>query len=650
LIIGAACAPRDGGLPKGEGTWTATEPVALGSTTDPVSYEVIDCGSAGNCLALGSFQYNQRDLFGQAWDGTRWRAIPSPAGFEVADVSCVGQSCLAVGDRGAATWDGSTWHAVAAPPKALVAVDCVDTTFCLAVARVDYLDRQAGFRWDGSRWTALPLFPEASVPDPGVILIGMLGGFPSSPGWGDVACTSRQSCVVSGYSGSRIMEWDGVRWVDSGVPNQGLLACVPGGRCLYAQTLGDPGTGPVLRMFEGGRWVPAPLQPRVADVAKGLSCAPDGTCVVTFATETLELDASGGRRVAASPTGPSPTGGASDPRRLACASARQCFIALRPADPYSFPAGSEPRFEGWDGSTWTIVPGESSPRHTRAWLNAVSCVGDAWCLANMNYWRDRTAGSATERWDGRAWTVADSETGAWSLSCSAIDRCLSVSGQRVGSWDGQRWVTDDVDPSEIPARIDDLECNAVLCAIAGYDVSSENTFIPVMSIRTGSQWTKLPVPPLAYGGVSGSCATPTYCVMGSDGNIALWNGTSWRLIRSVDTPVSNSGVVCPAVDWCAAIAFDLSRQHAVVMTWDGSRWASTQLPVTNQYTTYELSCGAVNRCLAVAGTVVVERNGGAWRQITPPAGALINRVSCTGSGCMAVGSSGDEPAAYRWRF
>jgi hypothetical protein len=86
-----------------------SRPKLRGTCTSLVILAGVSCKSADECIAIGNYTpNNEPETFAEAWNGTRWTlqatAVPPGTIADVlADVSCAGASCTAVG-----TWAGLT--------------------------------------------------------------------------------------------------------------------------------------------------------------------------------------------------------------------------------------------------------------------------------------------------------------------------------------------------------------------------------------------------------------------------------------------------------------------------------------------------------------------------------------------------------------
>jgi hypothetical protein len=87
-------------------TWRIT--VGLPDRTDVV-LESVSCGSATNCVAVGT--RNLDTPYAERWNGTSWARIASPTGaLDLTSVVCIRPaSCYAVGGTVVRYWNGTKW-------------------------------------------------------------------------------------------------------------------------------------------------------------------------------------------------------------------------------------------------------------------------------------------------------------------------------------------------------------------------------------------------------------------------------------------------------------------------------------------------------------------------------------------------------------
>ena len=184
-----------------------------------------------------------------------------------------------------------------------------------------------------------------------------------------------------------------------------------------------------------------------------------------------------------------------------------------------------------------------------------------------------------------------------------------------------------------------------------------------------------------------SCPSSDACIAvgdsaqsGTDPLLAeRWDGTSWEVLPSPETPADATAshleaVSCTAPDACIAVG-SYDKDSAATPTvplaqrWDGDGWSVLDTPIppdapSGTMASYlsDVSCTSASACTAVgyyitsAGTFgLIERwNGSDW-SIQPNPDDVdnnqLNGVSCTGDQeCLAVGSAGDTGEAFSERW
>ncbi|HVX20515.1 MAG TPA: hypothetical protein VHB02_04140 [Acidimicrobiales bacterium] len=217
-------------------------------------------------------------------------------------------------------------------------------------------------------------------------------------------------------------------------------------------------------------------------------------------------------------------------------------------------------------------------------------------------------------------------------------------------------------------------------AVGNRGVPDGPTATALIERFVGRRWSVVPSPPAA-GWLTGiSCPSPTFCVaVGSQGSSATTaggqplveelDGRSWSVVTgpSVADPGGRSGltsVSCVADRRCVAVGGSqqsgtLPRQQVeepLVWTLAGDGWRAASPPPGWQGVLHGVSCTATG-CMAVgAGTAspaggveVGVLDGSMWQPVPDPSG-LPDAVSCaSGSRCTVVGStSGVAAAVVPW--
>jgi hypothetical protein len=281
----------------------------------------VSCPLARACMAVGewsaSYNYTDRDLLAERWDGTTWsvRSIPAPAGMigaELDDVSCASRfACIAIGWGSSASimgfaeqWNGTTWNyqSLPSPPHGLFlqphAVSCSSATACTAVGtyRVGWNRFETvADRWNGHRWTVqITVNPSKQYSE-------LLG----------VSCPSDTSCTaVGGYDHLGVWmtlaeHWNGRTWSTqpttaptgtSGESRLDSVSCSSPSACV-ATGYTDSGSGrdyttwPFAERWSGATWTAQSIHlppSAVSGTIGPVSCS-SATACTALAAYTNEL-------------------------------------------------------------------------------------------------------------------------------------------------------------------------------------------------------------------------------------------------------------------------------------------------------------------------------------------------------------------------
>jgi hypothetical protein len=207
----------------------------------------------------------------------------------------------------------------------------------------------------------------------------------------------------------------------------------------------------------------------------------------------------------------------------------------------------------------------------------------------------------------------------------------------------------------------------------------------------GGAWKVEPTPNLASAQINefsaASCSSPIACTaVGSHAaslsspGFALaqrWNGTSWRIQRTVlpNGAVSNTftGVSCASATACtavgAAIVKATRRGVNLAEAWNGTAWRVQAIPTPKGSTSsslFAVSCTSPRACTAVGNyntaaggaVAIAERwNGTAWRTQPLPRPAKVTQLfgvscpaarTCTAVGYQNTGTGDAKPLAEAW--
>jgi len=202
--------------------WSA--PIGVASNLGAVSCpRVNDCIAVGQQVAAGA-PGQQNQTLAEAWNGTRWRVLPTPARAArfstFNDVSCSApNACVATGmvytisgsvEVLTGVWNGKTWRETLTNgtgvnrQSALDGIDCTAAARCLAVGGLPFGRASTlAEAWNGRVWRQLP--PATPTP-PSAYLY-------------DVSCPQPMRCMaIGGYvtssGAARALAelWNGQRW------------------------------------------------------------------------------------------------------------------------------------------------------------------------------------------------------------------------------------------------------------------------------------------------------------------------------------------------------------------------------------------------------------------------------------------------------
>jgi hypothetical protein len=283
--------------------WSKISTPSLGGTISGAISELFDvnCTSSASCLASGEFGSqtgNQVILLNQVlrWNGKRWSVVdtPDPAGTNLGDVQQIdaircgsARNCLAIGTYGtignntfklknqALHWNGRTWSKIPTPDPGgtstngdaseLLALGCSAASSCFAAGFYGNLVsgplRNQILRWNGKKWSL------ATTPDPGGT------GAQSDNELVGASCLTASNCWAIGFrnstSGSVLNEalrWNGKKWSLAGTPNPAGsggkdkneladIRCVSASRCFAVggRQKGGAVQNEILR-WNGTKW------------------------------------------------------------------------------------------------------------------------------------------------------------------------------------------------------------------------------------------------------------------------------------------------------------------------------------------------------------------------------------------------------------
>ena len=346
-------------------------------------------------------------------------------------------------------------------------------------------------------------------------------------------------------------------------------------------------------------------------------------------------------------------------------------------------------------TSWSTVPTPATDPTSFTFLNGVSCVGPAFCVAAGQTQVSGNDAPLVERYSGTTWSIMpvpipSGGNGSYftGISCTGPTFCAAVGVQFPGSfqqnfaeiWNGTAWsITATPDRSATAnGSLVGVSCvSATYCLAVGGD-SASGADEAVVQRWDGASWsmvTDAPSAALHPELSSVSCLSTSFCVAvgasfaGTEVPFTeLWNGSAWVI---ADTPVIGgavqtlfSTVSCALSTMCEAAGYqdDGSSSGNLVEQWNGSAWAVQAAPEPSPPGLGlpagidcfgPTSCvlgGQASQGLGSGPTMVLTYNGATWRLgNTPQPGRQssladsIHGVSCVaGFFCLAVGEEADS--------
>jgi hypothetical protein len=320
------------------------------------------------------------------------------------------------------------------------------------------------------------------------------------------------------------------------------------------------------------------------------------------------------------------------------------------------PDNSDPAFEHWNGSRWTLAPTERSLEDAEA-IFAVSAVAsaDAWAVGSTGQPSFNDRQIEILHWDGSRWSFvapvqASFNNELFGVAAVAADDVWAVGGLSTGGtglnralvehWDGTSWSVASIpDPSgtESLSRVE---------AVSARDVWAVGTRSPAFAPArpfamhwNGFTWSIVPVPT-----VRGKTtilndlavvSTNDVWAAGSSFNSSIpslsstltehWDGTRWNIVKSADTGGDNADELTAVASiasndiWTVSTYVD-NGEKTLTEHWDGSRW--TIVPAPPAFTINGAAAAASEDVWAVGWNIshsVIEHwDGSAWSRVPSP--------------------------------
>jgi hypothetical protein len=210
--------------------WAQASNVCGGPPGFPCGLASVACGSADNCLAVGTVTVSQEPIqqtAAVAWDGRGWDGAGLPSAGDPAALNaagCAGNFCMAVGGGYgdaiggdfaiAGTWDASTRTSTDVSPNLGVicrstlqtcswanVISCGSATNCVTLGSWEV--------WNGASWTHAPAISAGRGSNLGDVSCG------------DAFCLAVGHRTVAGTQQTLAELWNGKAWQILGTPKVG---------------------------------------------------------------------------------------------------------------------------------------------------------------------------------------------------------------------------------------------------------------------------------------------------------------------------------------------------------------------------------------------------------------------------------------------
>jgi RHS repeat-associated protein len=533
-------------------------------------------------------------------------------------VTCVSTTfCVAVGASGyATTYNGTSWSTPtdADSTRTMDAVTCVSTTFCVAVDTAGYATTYNGTSWltptdiDGSR----SVNAVTCVSTTFCVAVGASGYAATYTGsWASatdidstrtmdaISCTSSTFCVAvdtSGYSGTYTGSWatatdiDGSRSIDT-------VTCVSTTFCVAA------GASGYATAYNGTLWAPATDLDSTRTI-KSVACPTSSSCVA--------VDTSGYATTynGSSWAPPTDIDGSHALEALSCASSTSCDATDNAGNALTY-----------NGSSWSPASNIDSTRS----INSVSCTSASFCVA-----ADGSGFAAVYAPSSLGWsppTAIDSTRAVDAVTCVSTTFCVAVGASGYATtYNGTSWSTPtDADSTR---TMDAVSCTSSTFCVAvdtsGYATKYNGTSWSTPTDIDGSRSIN-----------AVACTSTTFCVaVGASGYAAKYTG-SWASATDIDSTRTMDAISCTSSTFCVAV--DTSGYSG---TYTGSWATATDIDGSRSIDT--VTCVSTTFCVAAGASGYAAKYTGSWASATDiDSTRTIKSVACpTSSSCVAVDTSG----------
>jgi hypothetical protein len=306
---------------------------------------------------------------------------------------------------------------------------------------------------------------------------------------------------------------------------------------------------------------------------------------------------------------------------VSCTSGTSC-VAVGQTQVFTEPGGFtvlHPLAESWNGTTWSIVP-TPNLAHSGASLNGVSCTSPSACMAvgNEGAPKNSTLFTLAEQWNGTAWKfmptpppLTPGGTALATVSCTAPGSCMAAGyyGYNNGTgtsvtlaeqWNGTSWQQRTTPTPGRSGTLAGVACTAATACMStgGHSVPTGNLVSATLAEQwNGTSWKVVPSPNSPGAGADGlngvACPAAAACMAVGSGvdqtgesgfNVAeAWNGTSWSLLRTPNPGSTNDelrGVACATSSSCMAVGdfTGIGNEMTLAEAWNGTAWSVVTTP------------------------------------------------------------------------
>jgi hypothetical protein len=320
------------------------------------------------------------------------------------------------------------------------------------------------------------------------------------------------------------------------------------------------------------------------------------------------------------------------------------------------PDNSDPAFEHWDGTSWTLAPSDRHFEDAEA-IFGVSAVStnDVWAVGSTGQPSFNDRQIEIMHWDGTIWSFVPPVQASFNnelFGVTAVDAndVWAVGGLSTGGtglnrglvehWDGSRWTK--VSIPDPPGT----ESLSAVSAVSSQDVWAVGTQSPLFGKSRpmamhwdGSRWSLVSIPTVA-----GRATIPTDVLaisaddawaVGSAFNPSIpsisrtvtihWDGASWSMVASADTGKDNadelSAITAIGTDDVWTVGnYVRNGERTLTEHWNGTRW--TIFPAPPTFTINGAAAAATDDVWAVgwmiSRSVIEHWDGSRWSVVPSP--------------------------------